>query len=549
MKFEDSIYKTLKRLVYVPSISGTESESLAAEKIFEILMEMPYFKANKNLVKLNKIEGDKCNRCFVTAMLNGKGESKRTVILTGHFDVVGIEEFSNLKKYAFDMDEFTKRVGEINLNIEARNDLESGDWIFGRGTADMKYGIALDIEILRELSARMDFDGNILFLAVPGEESNSEGMLAAVNYLARLQNDDDYDYCGLINSECCFPKAPGDDEKKVYLGTCGKVMPIFFCAGKETHACTPFEGLNPNVIISHINSLMELNPDFCDVVGNDVTPPPTCLKQTDLKDIYSVQTPLYAAAYYNCISLEMDGNTILEKLKAIATKAFNDSIDEVKINYEKFRKLNNDTFEGETLRIEPFVISFSELYKCVSEKLGPVFESEMESIVGKWMKEGYDNQAIGIKLIKETYERYKDKRPMVIVGFIPPFYPDKILNSDSRKDLNLLKAVENTAELAKEKYNVEIKKENYFMGICDLSYTGFKDDRAEKIHTNMASRVNYVLPFESLMKLDIPSIVFGGWGKDFHKVTERLNKSYSLKIVPELYINLIHEIFKASKRK
>jgi arginine utilization protein RocB len=348
----------------------------------------------------------------------------------------------------------------------------------------------------------------------------------------------------LINSECCFPKAPGDDEKKVYLGTCGKVMPVFFCVGKETHACTPFEGLNPNLIISHINSLMELNTDLCDAVGNDVTPPPTCLKQTDLKDLYSVQTPLYAAAYYNCISLEMNGNKVLEKLKSVAAKAFNDSIDEVKINYEKSRKLNNTTLERQTLEIEPYVISFSELYKCVSEKIGYEFESEMEYLVKVWMKEGFDNQTIGIKLIKETYERYQNKRPMVIVGFIPPFYPDKILNTDSEKDLKLYRAVENTIELAKEKYNVEIKKENYFMGICDLSYTGFKDNRAEKIHSNMASRSNYVLPYESLMKLDIPSIVFGGWGKDFHKVTERLNKSYSLKVVPDLYINLIHKILK-----
>lgn len=544
MKIEDSINETLKRLVYVPSISGTEAENLAAEKIFEILMEIQYFKVNKDSVRMHNIEGDKYNRCFVTALLKGKNDSKRTIILTGHFDVVGIEEFGHLKEYAFDMDEFTKRAGEVNLNIEAKNDLESGDWLFGRGTADMKYGIALDIEILREMSTKIDLEGNILFLAVPGEESNSEGMLAAVNYLAELQNDDGYDFCGLINAECCFPKAPGDDEKKVYLGTCGKVMPVFFCVGKETHACTPFEGLNPNLIISHINSLMELNTDFCDAVGNDVTPPPTCLKQTDLKDLYSVQTPLYAAAYYNCISLVMDGNKVLKKLKSVADKAFNDSMDEVKTNYQEFENLNNGELKRGISQTEAFIISFSELYKCVSEKIGHGFESEMEYLVQEWMKEGYDNQTIGIRLIKETYERYQDKRPMVIVGFIPPFYPDKILNTDSEKDLKLYRAVESTIELAKVKYNVEIKKENYFMGICDLSYTGFKDDRAEKIHSNMASRSNYMLPFESLMKIDIPSIVFGGWGKDFHKVTERLNKSYSLKIVPDLYLNLIHEILK-----
>ncbi|WP_125152051.1 hypothetical protein [Clostridium rectalis] len=30
----------------------------------------------------------------------------------------------------------------------------------------------------------------------------------------------------------------------------------------------------------------------------DTTIPPICLKQTDLKELYSVQTPLFAASYY-----------------------------------------------------------------------------------------------------------------------------------------------------------------------------------------------------------------------------------------------------------
>lgn len=250
-------------------------------------------------------------------------------------------------------------VGELNLSEDTKKDLKSGDWIFGRGSADMEYGLALEIEILRMLSEERNFNGNILFLAVPGEESNSEGMFAAVKYLADIQKEG-YDFLGLLLSECCLPKYPDDSEKRLYIGTCGKIMPFFFCTGKETHACEPFSGFNPNLLVSEINRLMELNTDFCDSDNNSITPPPICLKQMDLKELYSVQTPIYAVSYYNLITLEMDVNKIMEKLKDIAKNAFDNAWLIVKERHSKFKNGNavcrNEGMED----IKSSVYTFSE---------------------------------------------------------------------------------------------------------------------------------------------------------------------------------------------
>ena len=46
----DKIFKTLDRLVKIPSISGTEKENLAVDEIYNILMDIDYFKNNKNNV-------------------------------------------------------------------------------------------------------------------------------------------------------------------------------------------------------------------------------------------------------------------------------------------------------------------------------------------------------------------------------------------------------------------------------------------------------------------------------------------------------------------
>ncbi len=55
-----------------------------------------------------------------------------------------------------------------------------------------------------------------MFLAVPGEESNSEGMLGAIPYLSKLK-EDGHNFKSLFLSECCIPKYERDDAKRIYI--------------------------------------------------------------------------------------------------------------------------------------------------------------------------------------------------------------------------------------------------------------------------------------------------------------------------------------------
>ncbi len=220
------------------------------------------------------------------------------------------------------------------LDQDSKKDLDSNEWIFGRGTADMKYGLALYIELIRELSKDRDFKGNILFLAVPGEESNSEGMLGAIPYLSKLK-EEGYNFKSLFLSECCIPKYEGDDAKRIYIGSVGKIMPTFFCVGKATHVGNPFGGLNPNLLVSEINKLMEYNVELSDKYEKDITPPPVCLKQSDLKELYSVQNPVYAYSYYNLLTIQKTPEEIMKTLKSIAKEAFYNTLEIIKENYKK----------------------------------------------------------------------------------------------------------------------------------------------------------------------------------------------------------------------
>lgn len=78
---------------------------------------------------------------------------RRTVILTGHYDVVDTEEYGEFRKYAYDVEAWKNASGpELEgllemLTPEARADFCSGEWLFGRGVNDMKGGLAVGLAV------------------------------------------------------------------------------------------------------------------------------------------------------------------------------------------------------------------------------------------------------------------------------------------------------------------------------------------------------------------------------------------------------------------
>lgn len=532
MDIGQNIKSTLETLVGVPSISGTHEENQCVEEINKIFMTMDYFKKNPHKLKNVKVEGDSLKRNVVFAELTKNQASKDYIILTGHYDVVDILEYGELKPEAFNMKKCTENIDMLPLGKDAKKDFLSGDYYFGRGSADMKYGLALYIELIRYLSEDEEFIGNLLFIAVPGEESNSEGMLEASKYLEKLQ-EKGYNFKGLFLSECSIPEKAGDESKKIYLGTCGKIMPLFLFAGKESHVCEPFDGLNANLLASEVNRLMEGNYELCDENLGEKTPVPVCLYQRDLKELYSVQVPLYAAAYYNLLTLKKSPLDIMKKLKEICNEAFVNTIHIVNKNYEGY-------YGHKKSSLEPNVITYKELYKKVYSDLGERLPKLLNEKLQEFQLKGMSLQDKAVLLLKYLFDLNKDKKPSVVIAFMPPFYPHKYLHNDE-----FLSSIDKIIEYAKKDHSIDIIKKNYFMGICDLSYTGFSEESGiNDFYDNLIGKEMYNFPIDSIKKLNIPSVVFGGFGKDFHKYSERLNISYSIDVVPDLYIKILKDMFR-----
>ena len=265
-----SIMEILRKLVAEPGITATPGEKKAGDVIFEMLTDMEYFKENNELIGRYPCPGDSFGREVIYGIV--KGNSNKTVVLMGHYDVVGIEDYGKIKDYAFDIDLLPEKLIEANIMDEsAAEDLKSGNWIFGRGTADMKAGLAIDIWLTGEF-AEAPIDGNIVFLAVPDEESFSVGMRAASRLLNDLKEKYGFTYELCID---CEPGRRAEGKHIMSLGTVGKCMPVVMVQGAKAHVSMCFDGLNPLGILSDIFRATELCLDFSDEFDGERTMPPS----------------------------------------------------------------------------------------------------------------------------------------------------------------------------------------------------------------------------------------------------------------------------------
>ena len=539
-----NIRRNLSRLMAAKSISGMAEEIQGAEVILDMLRELDYFKAHSENIFTVPVAGDPLGRYIVAALMCGGGAAGDTVILTGHYDVVDTDEFAQLKDIAFDMDAITAHIGELPMSEECRQDYESGDSLFGRGSADMKFGHALIIELLRHYGEDISaLSGNLLYVAVCGEETNSEGMLTAAPFLNKLAAERNLHYRALLLSECYLNDDMAHDTTRyIHYGATGKVMPLFFCAGKGCHADEPFVGLDANALNAAVYARLAMNADYCEHMRGECTPPAVCLKMKDLKANYSVSIPMYAVSYYSLLTLDLDPEGITERLKALAYDAFSAMLEKRRQDMRRYEQFMPRPIA--TRDFEPNVITYAELYAAVKAEQSDI-DARLAALARTLTEQKTELQDISIELVRCLYEQYGDKRPTIIIAFIPPYYPDVYMDTADADAHKLLCAAESIIAYAEKEFGEKLALKDYYMGLSDMSYTGLSEEaNHEALFNNLAgANITYSFPMQALKALHVPGIVLGGWGKDFHQSTERLNVPYSFGVVPALYIRIIDYIF------
>ena len=523
----EKIKEILYEYVKIESFTNTSGERLVEEFFTAHFGEIPYFKEHPDNWGLYPVENDPLGRHVCWAMVRGKGN--KTVAMVHHYDIVDIEDYKLLKPLAFSPDELAAALADHKdmLPEDALVDLEAGSFVFCRGGCDMKAGGAIQYALLEEYSKLANFEGNVIVLGVPDEENLSAGMRAAVRLLAELKEKQGLEYLMMINSE---PHQRKDFSKGVFSeGTVGKMMPFVYVRGFLSHAGKVFEGLNPVSVLSEIVAKTEVNMDFADVVDGEAAPPPTWLYQKDSKDRYDVSMPLSAQGCFSVLTLKQTPAELLGKVKKVCEDGFLTVIERLNENYEKFLAATGQPVKKLPWKVK--TVGFGELYEEAKAQHGTVFEEayemERERIL-RDLAEGRINMIEGnFQLIEKIYDYIEDISPRVVYGLLPPYYPNvsNVYFDGIAEEASGLS--EKLSTYTQEEYGQIYDKEYFYTGICDLSYINIDDPTAQRESVAGAMPLfgaYYDIPFEQIKAVSMAGINIGPWGKDFHKLTERVYK-------------------------
>ncbi|MHC0037610.1 M20/M25/M40 family metallo-hydrolase [Pseudoneobacillus sp. C159] len=536
----EEVLAVTKKLARIESIVNTAGEKQMAYALLNMIGEIPYFKANPSHFTIQQTIHDDSERYNVLAFIKGTKSptpSNRTVILMGHMDTVGIDDFNHLKGLACQPEELMSALQTEDLPPAVKDHLESGDWLFGRGILDMKAGVASHLYLLNYYAEHPEeLDGNLVFLSECDEEDGSHGILSALKILKKWREEHGFDYVAAINADFVSPRYEGDTNRYIYKGTVGKLLPSFFITGAETHVGSCFEGLDPNFIAAELTRQINYNPELCNEANGETTVPPVSLKQTDLKPSYTVQTALSAYVYYNFFIHSWSPKDVLAKLKDQAEIAFQRALDSFQDRYQQYCQMSGEPYQA--IPWAPRVITYEEMEEMLINKNGPAYVSHMDAFKKELLNDtSLDTRMFAAKVVEEVWKWMDDKSPAMILFYSSLYSPRIELNGKTDHERVLIEALESAVEAIQPEYPYPIVTRNFFPYISDMSFVALSDDQEgldAVSKNNPGWGTKHHVEYQDIRDLNIPVINIGPYGIDAHKKLERAEAQYSFQIVPNL---------------
>lgn len=476
-----------------PSVTGSPDEAAFAEKLTAFLA---HFDAAWHV----PVAGDPRSNVFALK----RGRSARTIVLTGHFDVVPVSDYGALEPLAFAPDallpEIVARLRRSGENPLALMDFESGEFLPGRGLLDMKAGLAAGIAAMEAYAG----DATLLFLAVPDEEDRSAGARAAAPLLSAVAAEHGLDIALVINLDAISDQGDGAAGRVVALGSIGKQLLTAFVVGKEAHACYPQDGANAAYLAAELLCEFELAPELAETSGGEIAAPPTALHAKDLKSGYNVTTPAQCWLYWNTLQHRRTASEVLDISLMLARRAL------ARAGHRLGRSIPVLTYHDLAARITP-----AELAVIASRVAGQgdldLPERARLMTAAVWAAAGLSG-------------------PAVVLGFGSIPYPAVSLSNPALEDAVMAAASAHGLGAVR-----------YFPGISDMSFLG---EASGDLSAAAANTPIWGSGFTMPDPAGFPCINIGPWGRDYHHWLERLHAPYAFGTLPRVLLAVIDAAMK-----
>lgn len=532
------------RLVSWPSESGTPGEAAFADKLTELLREIPYFRDNPDDIAVLDSHGSPVVKNVVAVV---RGQGRRALALGGHFDTVETANYLDLKHLACQPAQLTSALladleSRSLSSAEARalEDLRSGDFIPGRGMLDMKSGVAAGIAVLERFSERPDRQGNLVLFATPDEERNSRGMRSLRDALPGLMQHWGLDLVGGVNLDATSDQGDGDDGRAIYYGTIGKLLPFAFVIGQSSHASYPFEGVSAHRIASEIMLAFEANPALSDTGNGEVSPPPICLEARDLRGGYEVTTPDRVWLAFNWLFHSRSSSDLQRAFTTIVGDAVDRALADFRAKARAFADLTGAGAgtPGATGR----VIAFSELREMAFRSPGV---AERYKALEDTLEANDNPLEVTRLLVAMLVGEARLTGPAVVTGFSSLHYPHSHIDESRAMDRNFIAAIDRARRTVESRHRTSFRRREYFTGISDMSFFGTAGDGSNSSVVADNTPASLWVDQPPANALQYPVVNIGPWGREFHQRLERLYMPYAFDVFPKLIFEIARELLQS----
>ncbi|MEG0744697.1 MAG: hypothetical protein RR493_08010, partial [Erysipelotrichaceae bacterium] len=169
---------------------------------------------------------------------------------------------------------------------------------------------------------------------------------------------------------------------------------------------------------------------------------------------------------------------------------------------------------------------------------GQPFVEHMNAFINNLSND--DLRMMSLAIIKEVHTFLDDRDPMIIVSFVPPYYPHSGFLAD---DSVMLKACAYIAKRA-QAHHEDFEINHCFNGLTDMAYLSLREPvDIDHLTCNFPLwGKHYEVPLQAIRDLNIDFVNFGPLGKDAHKYSERIDLDYSMNTALPLLWELIQQL-------